>query len=47
MATLRRFNVTLFWYHKNKAYTSLMVITVKVVGVSGTSIGFFNIAVDS
>ena len=47
-ATVRRLTITLFCYHKYKAYTSLLVRTVvTVAGVSGTRIGSFNITVDS
>ena len=39
--------VTSFCYHKNNAYISLLVVTLlRVMGVSGTRIGFFNIAVE-
>ena len=43
MAILRRFTVTLYFYHKNNAYTSLPIASynfVEVMGVSSTRIGF-------
>ena len=45
-AILRRFTVTLYFYHKSNAYISLLVITFsEVMGVSSTRRGFFNIVV--
>ena len=47
MAILRRFTVTLYFYHKNNAYNYFIASYnfVEVMGVSSTRIGFFNIAV--